>query len=195
MANRWGKSGKGIRFYFLGLQNYRSDYSHKIKRRLLFGRKAMTKLDSVLKSRNITLLTKVYIVKAMVFSSSHVQMWEVDHEEGWVLKNWYFQTVVLDKILESPLDDKAIKPVNSKENQPSLEELMLKLQYFGHRADSLEKILAGKDWRQRRRGQQRMRWLDSITDSMDMSLSKLQEIVKGSLACCRSGTCKESDTT
>ena len=66
------------------------------------------------------------------FSSSHVQMWEVDRKEGWVLKNWYFQIVVLDKILKSPLDGKTIKPVNPKENQPSLEELMLKLQYFGH---------------------------------------------------------------
>ena len=83
----------------------------------MYGRKAKTKLDSVLKSRDITLLTKVHIVKPMVFSSSHKQMWELDHKEGWVPKNWCFSTVVLEKILESPLDSKEIKPVNPKGNQ------------------------------------------------------------------------------
>ena len=94
------------------------DCSHEIKGHLLLGRKAMTNLDSVLKSRDITLLTKVHIVKAMVFSSSHVWMWELDHKEGWTPKNWCFWTVVLEKTLESPLDCKEIKPVNSKGNQP-----------------------------------------------------------------------------
>ena len=74
----------------------------------------MTDLDSVLMSRDITLLTKVHIAEAMVFFSSHVQMWELDHKEGWVLKN----SVVLEKVLESPWDWKEFKPVNPKENQP-----------------------------------------------------------------------------
>ena len=120
------------------------------------------------------------------FFSSHVWMWEFDHKEDWALKNWYFWIVVLEKTLESPLDCKEVKPVILKEINPeySLDELMLKLklQFFGHqmqRAESLEKILMlGKIEGRRRRGWQRMRCLDSITDSMEVSLSKLQEIVK-----------------
>jgi len=95
-----------------------SGWNHEIKRCLLLGRKAMTNLDSILKSRGITLPTKVHIVKAMVFSSSHVWMWELDYKEGWVLNNWGFWTAVLEKTLESPLDSKEIKPVNLKGNQP-----------------------------------------------------------------------------
>ena len=116
------------------------------------------------------------------FSSSHAWMWELDHKESWVLKNWSFWTVVLEKTLESPLDCEEIQPVHPKENQSwkSLEGLMLKLelQYFGHlmwRTDSLENaLMLEKSKGRRRRGQQRMRWLDSISDSMDMSLSELQ---------------------
>ena len=93
------------------------DCSHVIKRRLLLGRKVMTKLDSILKSRDITLPTKVHLVQAMVFSSSHVWMWELDYKEKWVLKNWCFWTVVLEKTLESPLDCKEIQPVHPKGNQ------------------------------------------------------------------------------
>ena len=92
------------------------DCSHEIKRHLLLGRKVMTNLDSTLKSRDITLPTKVHLVKAMVFPVV-MWMWEWDHKESWVLKNWCFWTVVVEKTLESPLDCKEIQPVHPKGDQ------------------------------------------------------------------------------
>ena len=91
--------------------------SHEIKRRLLLGRKVTTNLDNILKSRDITLPTKVCLVKAMVFSCGHVWMWELDYKESWALKNWCFWTVVLEKTLESPLNVKQIQQVHPKGNQ------------------------------------------------------------------------------
>ena len=92
------------------------DCSHEIKRQLLLGRKTMTNLDSILKSRDITFFDKGPYSQSYVFCSSHVWMWELDHKESWVLKNWCFWTVVLEKTLESPLYCKEIKPVNPKGN-------------------------------------------------------------------------------
>ena len=114
-----GETMKTVRdFIFLGSKiTADGDCSREIKRPLLLGRKAMTNLDSVLKSRDITLLTKIHLVKAMVFSSSHVWIWELDYKESWVRKNWCFWTVVLEKILESPLDCNEIQPVHPKGNQ------------------------------------------------------------------------------
>ena len=182
----WEIDGETVSdFIFLGSKiTANGDCSHEIKRRLLLGRKVMTNLDSILKSTDITLPTKVHLVKAMVFPVV-IYGCELDCEESWVPKNWCFWTVVLEKTLESPLDCKEIQQSILKEVSPgcSLEglTLKLKLQYFGHfmrRVDSLEKtlMLGGIEGR-RRRGRQRMRWLDGITDLMDMSLSNLRELV------------------
>ena len=117
MANRWGNSGKSDRLYFLGSKiTVDSDCSHEIKRHLVLGRKVMTNLDSTLKSRDITLPTKVHLVKPMVFP---VVMYGCESwtKESWAPRNWCFWTVVLGKTLESPSDNKEIQPVHPKGNQ------------------------------------------------------------------------------
>ena len=111
MANRWRK-GDTVTNLFLGSKvTVDGDCSHEIKRHLLLGRKAMTNLDSILKSRDVTWSTKCSYSQSYGFSSSHLGMWELDHKEGWALKNWCFWTVVLERTPESPLDCKEIKPV------------------------------------------------------------------------------------
>ena len=186
MANRRGDSGNSARFYFLGSKvTADGDCCHEIKRHLLLGRKVMTNIDSILKSRDITLPTKVCPVKAMVFPvvMYGYESWTVKKAEHWRIDA--FELWCWRRLLRVPWTARRSNQSILKEIIPgcSLEGLMLKLklQYFGHlmqRVDSLEKtlILGGIRGR-RRRGRQRMTRLDGITDSMDMSLSKLRELV------------------
>ena len=162
------------------------DCNHEIKRHLLSGSKVMAKLDSILKSRDITLRTNVHIVKVMVLPAVlyGCESWTIkkaEHQRIDAFKLWYWR-----RFLRVPWTDRRSKQSILKEINPEYSSegliLKLKLSYFGHlmrRADSFEKtLMLGKIEGNRKRGRQKMRWLDGITDSMDMSLSNLQMMVK-----------------
>ena len=117
MANRWGNSGNSDRFFFGFKITAYGDYSHEIKRCLLLGRKAVTKVDSLLKKQRHHFANKGLYSQSYSFSKSHIWMWELDHKEVWASKNWCFWTVVWEKFLEGPLDCKEIQPVSPKGNQ------------------------------------------------------------------------------
>ena len=180
MGNTWGNSGNWLTILGGSKITADGDFGHEIKRRLLLGRKVMTNRDSIFKSRDIALPTKVHLVKAMVFP---VVMYGC---ESWTIKKAECQRIdafelwCWRRLLRVPWTARRSNQSILKEisNEYSLEGLMLKLklQYFGHlmgRANSLEKTLRlGKIEGRRRKGKQRMKWLDSITDSVVMSLSK-----------------------
>ena len=178
----WGKSGSSDRIYFLT----DGDCSHEIKRCLLLGRKAMTNLNGVLKSRDISLLTKVHIVRAMIFPvvMYGLESWTIkkaEHQRIDAFELWYWKGLLRVPWTSRKSNQSILKDINP---EYSLEGLMvkLKLQYFGHlmwKADSLVKtLMLGKTEGKRRRGWQRMRQFDSITDSTDMNLRKLWEMVE-----------------
>ena len=178
-----GKKIKAVTdFIFLGSKITADiDCSHEIKRHLLLGRKAMTNLDSILKSRDITLSTKVHLLKDMVFPvvMYGCESWTIKKAKHWRIDA--FELWCWRRLLKSPLDCKEIQPVHSKGDQPWV--------FFGRNDAKAEAPVlwpphakswligkdsdAGRDWGQEEKGRQRMRWLDGITDSMDVSLSEL----------------------
>ena len=183
----WEIDGETVSdFIFLGSKiTADGDCSHEIKRCILLGRKVMTNLDSILKSRDITLLTKVHLVKAIVFPVIRYgcESWTIKKAECRSIEAfelWWWR-----RLLRVPWTGRKSSQSILKEISPecSLEglKLKLKLQYFDHlmqRADSFEKtLMLGKIEDRRRRGRQRIRWLDGITDSMDMSLGEFRELV------------------
>ena len=178
MANRWGNNGNSERLYFGGSKiTAHGDCSNEITRRLLLGKKAMTKLDSILRSRDINLPTKVHLVKAMIFPvvMYECESWTIKKAEHWridAFELWCWRRLMRVSWTARRSNLSILKEISP---EYSLEVLMLKLKlhYFGpwmRRIDSLEKsLMLGKIEGRRRRGWQRMRWLDGITDSMDMS--------------------------
>ena len=203
MANRWENNGNSDRLYFLCSKVTADGDCSQESRHVLLGREAMTKLDSILKRRDITLPTKVCLVKAMVFPvvMYGCESWttkKAEHQRINVFELWCWRRLLRIPWTAGRWNQSVPKKINP---EYSLDGPMLKLrlQYFGHlmqRTDSWEKTPMLGKVEGRRRVQQRMRWLDGITDSIDMSLSKPQEFggEQGSLVCHSPWGCKELDT-